>query len=230
MAICIPILIDAALDFVSHMEPSKYQSYIPRRELFLAVILPDLFIICYVLPYHEFDWMPGLISFRDTLFNYAFLSYMNRLYPKIWSKKLILFVGALIMISNVIISYPEVFTEAQLIIQVLIGIAFGVMIFLLIRWFRYSRTVKDKSEQNPVLLCNLYCIAYSIFFFGVWINNFIPSMIADPDWANNGCGYKYLILYTCLLAVCTLLVTCVSSRIAKLESIEAKVIFEYCKL
>ena len=56
IAICLPILIDVALDFIFNAASSKYQSYIPRRELFLAVILPDLFIMFYILPYKEFDW------------------------------------------------------------------------------------------------------------------------------------------------------------------------------
>ena len=62
--------------------------------MFLAVILPDIFILAYVLPYEAYDWMPGLVGVRDTLFNYAFLSYMNRLNPGVWGRSSVIFVSS----------------------------------------------------------------------------------------------------------------------------------------
>jgi signal transduction histidine kinase len=72
-------------------------------------------------------------------------------------------------------------------------------------------------------MCSIYAISYTIFILGDWLIYFAPQPI-NPDWSN--VGANYLTMYTYLMAGCTLVITVITSRFARLEAEDSKVSYK----
>eukprot|EP01036_Dinobryon_divergens_P045606 gene45606-60955_t len=57
---CAPILLESLFDVINRQNRPALEKYIPRREIFFIIVLPDIFILVYLLPYRQFDWLAGV--------------------------------------------------------------------------------------------------------------------------------------------------------------------------
>lgn len=247
LASTFPIVIDYVFDlinYISHKEwniftrksinrsESTYK-FIPFREIALLLILPDLLFLFWIIPNQQYDYMPGLIGVRDTMYVYSLLTYLVQFGNPIWTWPSTILIAASLMAANVlgtcsVLSVDPNFLAANTyILPFLVALGLFNLLVTLVRWFWYLWTVtpRNSSEKLRNDLCSAYAIFATIFILGDWLIFFAPQPI-DPDWSN--VGAKYLSLYTYLMAFCTVMVTVITTRNAREDSINTKVIMYNC--
>ena len=231
-ASCAPLVVDYIADILSNAPKDSFSNFIPRREIFLILIVPDMIILIYMLPYELYDALNGLICARDAIFNLAMLSYLNALGPHLFTKKVIYSVAFLIMISNGLIAFsvvtnnPRNWNIMTTAIICSMTIAFAILSITLTKWYNYVRQLKVHEIEIHHRFCNVYAGVYMCFLLGAWLPFMIPDMTRDPSWGLYGVNYgvNYLSLYSLLLASCTVIISVMTTRLARYESNETKVI------
>eukprot|EP01041_Mallomonas_annulata_P004102 gene4102-8157_t len=196
---CAPILLESLFDVINRQNRPALEKYIPRREIFFIIVLPDIFILVYLLPYRQFDWLAGVVTVRDTLFNYAFLHYLYNLCPHIWTKFSMLTVASCVMLVNAfeIYSIMNVDEDLESICDILtrlfVCIAAFILIPLYFKWFKYSSAIEDTTLRRKMQFCQAYAIVYAIFFIAVWSTVFVAD--SDKSWGCM-CGANFITMYT----------------------------------
>ena len=95
----------------------------------------------------------------------------------------------------------------------------------MIRWFRYVKLKynhgNNEQEDIRMILCSVCAVCYYIFILGDWLIFYAPKS-TSPTWTSI-LGYNYLTMYSYLMAGTILMISIISNRIIKKESLESKV-------
>lgn len=237
LASSVPLILEQLLDWISLLvilNPERkawgQASYIPFKEIILLIVIPDLLFLFWIIPYHQFDYMAAIIGARDTLYIYSFLSYIVHLRNPIWTWASSIYICFAFMFSNLLATCQSQLSNSSQSFMKFTSIvlpfcvALGILNILVnsIRWIHYVLTCEkgDKTEELKKLLISVSCMFYFIFVSGDWLIFFVPNV--SLGWTN--VGAYYLTLYTYLMALCTLCLTIISSRLLRIEATEAKVI------
>jgi len=118
----------------------------------------DILILLFILPFHQFNIMVGLIGARETMFTGCFLCYMRNLSPVVWTLPLISIVSLSFGVANVLDSFlivgctPHV--DALIVLRnILSATAFAALFYLNSRWIQFVWTLKDDTRRENESIC-----------------------------------------------------------------------------
>eukprot|EP01041_Mallomonas_annulata_P002223 gene2223-4321_t len=200
---CAPMMLESILDFISGKKRNASSKYIQRREIFFIIVLPDIFIIAYLLPYRQFDILSAVLSVRDTLLHFAFLHYLHNLCPLIWTKVPLIFVASFIMIGNALGHYLNMKINDQ-----------AILIRLYFKWFIYAAQIEDIDTKRRMKFCHAYAMLYGVIFVVDWL----PGLIAgsDKNWSFI-CGINYVTMTTYVSGASAMILSLVTSRLSRYD-------------
>ena len=230
LATTIPILSDYLFDrFLRLMnydenaskEEESSSIYIPLRETIAVLIVPDILILCWIVPFSYFDYLVLLFNARDTLFLYSFFRCLLKFENPVWTWKSLLLIGCPLMTNNVLISFATLSTDTTFIehagtaSQVLATVGLFSLSVNIIWWFWHFFHLDEKDVTIESYLCSAYVVLLAAFLFGDWVPLLLPTQPGDP-WS--AYGISYLTCYTYLMAGCTLCLTLISTRCASIDA------------
>ena len=184
----------------------------PLRAVIFLVILPDALFLFYILPQNQYNYIPGLVGARDTMFIYTFLAYMVNLQTPVWTWPRTIIIGISFMCAN-ILAYPSFPGISPTVTMCFVSIGLSTLALTILNWINYISHMDFDSLPANVRLCNVHVIFYTIFMLADWIPFYFPN--APISWTT--VGTNYLTMYTYLMASCILAVTVISTRMAKSE-------------
>ena len=228
------ILIDYIFDyclrrigFYSHSPAQKGAVpavYVPLRESIVYLLVPDLLILFWLIPYEHYEGMIVLVDARDTMYVYSILTCVTNFSNPVWTWKAVLVIGIPFMISNLLQSF-KIFLDSFLSAVLLyIFTSLGLFSYAVYVWWwvRHVANMKvDDISGTDTILCSAYVLFFGIFLLGNWVAAYLPTHEGDP-WSSDA-GVAYFTLYEYLMAGCTLCMTVMSSCCAKLAAAESKV-------
>jgi len=247
LSMSVPILADWFLDclaygfsyfhfhtmyiFDIHSKGSNYAA--PFREVIFLIILPDALLLFWFIPFKQYDILASLLGARDTMFMYSFLAYMVRYNNPIWTWRSVIVIVVSFMSANIILTIQsQVFSLSANILAVnsvllpfFVSLALLALSINMIRWFRYVKLKynhgNNEQEDIRMILCSVCAVCYYIFILGDWLIFYAPKS-TSPTWTSI-LGYNYLTMYSYLMAGTILMISIISNRIIKKESLESKV-------
>eukprot|EP01041_Mallomonas_annulata_P009280 gene9280-19259_t len=231
VAATVPVLLDLCLDYFSSrpelLHLSSYH-FIPKRSMFLAVTLPDLIILLVLIPYDQYSCLSGLINARDSLIICTFLSYMNKVSPEIFSRNLMIFVGACFQTLNIMdtLSYyiddERWFNNLYIIIFCILGVVALVLGYM---YKKLMNNIREKGYKRFSLNDNI-CHTYAAFFpLYIAIDWYFPTSmlqaVEDEKWTTF--GQYFMTTYSSVLLFCAIGITILISRISREELLQYSV-------
>ena len=157
------------------------------------------------------------------MYTFSMLTCLTRFSNPVWTLQSVIFIGAPLMVSNVLLSFQTFVDPFFLSVLLFICTSSGLLSLMVyvMRWLRYitNLNVQDVSSTNTIL-CSAYVLFLCCFLIGNWTVSYIPVDVGDP-WSS--VGVSYLTFYSYLIASCTLCTTAMASCCAKLDAVESKV-------
>lgn len=206
-------------------ESSVREVYVPLRESIVYLLIPDVLILCWLIPYERYDIFILLFNARDTMYVYSILRCLLHFSNPVWTWKAVLGIGAPFMVSNLLKSFapildPKVSTVLRYVFTSLGMASYAVYVCW---WILYVVNMKVGESSSAVdsILCSMYVLFFAMFLFGTETVSYVPLAEGDP-WSVRGASY--FTWYAYLMAGCTLCMTVMSSCCAKLTAAESKVI------
>lgn len=229
IAACSPLLIDYIADFFEKTHNDMASSYIPHRELFIALIVPDLIFLLYCIPYGRIDYLFAILNFRDTLINYATASYLNTLCPETFTSMFRLVITLCMVISDILSSFslhlsdPNVLYATSIINDIASWCGVVTVLLVYCRWHFFHRNSQDMRRHNVLKSCNIYASVYLIFCLVNFVSTLIPNSSNSEIWMIEY-GVWTLSAYTILMTGCSITVVVMITRLAREEVLETKVV------
>eukprot|EP01036_Dinobryon_divergens_P028865 gene28865-37876_t len=229
LATTIPILADYLFDrflrMMNYDENANKEDtssiYIPLRETIAVLIVPDILILCWMVPFGRFDYLVLLIGARDTLFTYSFFRCLLKFENPVWTWKSLMFIGGPLMINNILLSFitlshdEALIANGAIVSQALAAMGLFCLSLNVFWWFWHFAHLGEKDVTLGSYLCSAYVVLLVIFLFGDWVPLSIPATPGDP-WS--AYGISYLTCYSYLMASCTLCLTVISTRCAGIDA------------
>lgn len=221
--VTIPLLLEMLLEVIYPLSIIQFDVFIPNREIILALAVPDIIILGWIMPTKQYEILACLIGFRDVLLVYAFMLYMHKIYPNTWSFGSVIFIGVAMTGCNVLITYSVFmsklqFSNLQTIMSVILGIVFVVFFTCCYRWYINISSSPTYSSDTSALVCTTCTIFFSLFFCADWL----PTFYQDRPASWQQLGSDFVTMYSYMMAICTISVIVINSRVAKLETMRTK--------
>ena len=198
------------------------------QQIFLLLVVPDILILSYVLPYQKYDFFPGLVSFRDTMYIFSFLSFMVQMKIPIWNWKWSFWVCFSLACSNILATFQMLYTDPNFavffyyLLIFTISMSIGILFVMTTRWFIYLWAAEDKAHRARNNLCSICVISFVLFILADWVPLYIPPSQMDEDWIP-GTGVSYMTMYTYFMTLSFVTIMVVSSRLTRIEATEFQV-------
>ena len=204
-------------DFITYFEFPK--------ELLLLILAKDLVLIFYILPYQQYDYLPGLISSQDILFTWSYLYNLVRLGTPVWSFPKVFIIGSLFAVANIIYSWSSMNEQAfynsdiTTFYFILVFSAFIILLVVVGQWIYYIWNTIDESTDMltylKIIQASIFILFFLVYIFVDWVSLFNPSH--SQTW--NAYGVNYLTTMVYLMTGCTAIVSVISGRVSKFGSI-----------
>lgn len=244
LAATIPIFLDLVVDllttklFSEAIQLEDSVTNIPFREIVLLLIIPDILLVFWILPYARFDLVAPLITSRDTMYTFCFLSYMVQFNNKYWTHWTTVMINGPLMVANIMVSFSVVTTadpKSQYIFNfaliILISIGLSSLTVTLARWYWFVLGSGNYDPSHPNyspcskrfktnFLCTIFATLLAIFLYMDWII-FYLQLPNSSSWSLVGCDYLSTYNYT--MAACTVCMTVFVNRFARLEAVDTRV-------
>eukprot|EP01041_Mallomonas_annulata_P007306 gene7306-14899_t len=222
IAVGFPMLLDYAFDRFGANHLKRAKGLIPRRDVTLALIVPNIILIAYVLPFEKYSYLPCITKARECFYSYSFFLYASKHCRPIWTKRTVSIPLVAFGISNVIGCinpfYHGAFNPILNILQPLFAfitvITFARLYYLYSTHIREDKTLNSKENhyQNSIYINSAFTLG--IFFL-------ILNYALDHDtWETT--GYLYLTLYTYSLCIFATVVTVLNGRIVRIEAAQTQ--------
>ena len=221
----VPVLLDILLRPM--LKLPNLRRHVPRRELIALLIIPDILLITYILPYRQYDVMPGLFGLQDTLIMYVICSNMRALEPNVWNLRSIAFICGPLISANVICSFQLVSVNEHemycymITRMVLVSIAILMLVYCVFRWMRHCAQIGASNGVVEARVCSVYIFACVVFVLVDWMPSFFPHV--SPSWYAS-IGSSYLTLYTYMFACMSVILTITTTNFVRLEAHESEVL------
>lgn len=237
----LPILLDSICDFLIHKFSKDKETLfnispinIPFREIIFILIIPDILLLLWIFPCSKYDLIAPLIASRDTMYIFCFLAYLVKFGNRIWTQSTIVLIGGPLMITNVFITCEVLLSDYspyqdayQVITPTLISLALAAVTITLMRWYYYMIYEKDYSEivlesarSKNDFMCTIFCTLLGMYLYLDWVIFYIPQPISST-WSY--IGPDYLSMDNYLMAGCTLCMTTLINRFARVDAIDSRV-------
>eukprot|EP01041_Mallomonas_annulata_P010909 gene10909-22771_t len=219
IAVGFPMLVDYAFDRFGANNLKREKGLIPRRDAILALMVPNIFLIAYVLPYKKYSYLPCATKMREVFYTYSFLSYATRYCAPVWTNKSILIpaiafslaeaIGAINPCNKSVSSYML----WNLIQEILNFVTLTSYLILFYRYVRYIGKMKETKPEQSHYQNNIYVFAFISLGISLIIMNF---SLDHKTWATS--GYTYLTLYTYSICIFGTSVSVLNGRIVRIEA------------
>ena len=228
LATTVPILADyffeRFLKFTDQNDGNtkKEEVPIPLRQTIALLIIPDVLILFWIIPFGLYDYLMVLADARDTLYTFSLLVCVIQCRNNVWTRKPLLLIGGPLMINNVILSFSSLSSDEEFLYYsgivsiVLVSIALAALLVYVVIWFQHFSSLLSNGEATmQSYLCSTYVVLTAIFLLGDWVPRFVPT---EPGDAWSSVGLSYLTCYSYMMASCTLCLTVISSRCAAVDA------------
>ena len=198
--------------------------YVPLREWVIYLLIPDILILVWLIPYECYEGMLVMLNARDTMYTYSILMCLTNFSNPVWTWKAVILIGVPFMISNLMASFEIFLSSGFLVVLSSIFTSLGLLsLMVYIRfWIIHIANLKvEEVSGTDTILCSAYLIFFSVFLLGNWTVSYFPTNVGDP-WSDDE-GVDFFTWYAYLMAGCTLCMTVMSSCCAKLAAAETKV-------
>ena len=207
------------------LESGVREVYVPLRESVIYLLIPDLLILFYLIPYERFDIFMLIFHARDTMYVYSILRCLVNFSNPVWTWNAVLMIGAPFMMSNLLKSFATIIGPVISAVLRYVFTSLGLFSYVMYVWWwiLYIVNIKEDGRSNlESILCSAYVLFFAVFLFGTLTVSYIPA------WSLRGASY--FTWYAYLMAGCTLCMAVMSSCCAKLTAAETKVILllSYC--
>lgn len=229
LATTIPILVDYLFDrFLriveydgSSIKEDTSGIYVPLRETIAILIVPDVLILFWIIPFGLFDYLMVLSDARDTLYTYALLVCLVKCKTPVWTWKSLVFIGGPLMVNNILLSFSSLSNDSDFVENIgaaslaLTSVGLFSLLVNAVLWFRYFFRLSEQDATMESYLCSAYVTFTVVFLLGDWVPLFFPSQPGDP-WSS--VGLSYLTCYSYLMASCTMCLSVISTRCAGIDA------------
>lgn len=235
LATTLPNLLDGGFDYLSVLW-SKYRKltqeqtvldmstlYVPFRETIALLVIPDILLLAWILPYRNYDFYVILFQIRDLLYVYALFTGLKKFSNPIWTSRSFIFVCLPFMISNLITSFINfvLCIDFRIALYFFIVATFFVLVgFISLAvhaswWIQYVCGMKIEDFTIKTYMTSMYVVVYVGFLsysYGMAYYNYLGA------WGAFGNTYGIINCY--VIAGCTLFLTVVSSRCARVDAMD----------
>eukprot|EP01041_Mallomonas_annulata_P016906 gene16906-35078_t len=90
IAVALPMLLDYVFDRFSSNQDKIAKGLIPRRDVLLTLMLPNIIVIAFVIPYQKYSYFVCMWKIRELFYAYSFLSYSTTFCKPMWTAKSVL--------------------------------------------------------------------------------------------------------------------------------------------
>ena len=200
--------------------------YVPLRETVAFLLIPDILLLVWLIPFQQYDYMMVILDARDTIYTFSLLLCLVKFSNPVWTWGSLLCVGVPLMINNVLMSFSTLTSDLDFASDtitasyVLTSVALFSFIAHAVYWIWHLFHMKSEDVSIKTHLCSAYVVIVAAFLFGNWLPSYAPTEPGDP-WSN--VGITYLTCYSYLTASCTLCLTVISVSCARMDAIETKV-------
>lgn len=200
--------------------------YVPLRETVAFLLIPDILILVWLIPFQQYDYMMVLLDARDTMYTFSLLLCLVKFSNPVWTWRSMLFIGVPLMINNVLMSFSTLSTDLNFATDTItvsyVLTSFGLFSFFAnaVNWIWHLFHMKSEEVSIKTHLCSAYVVIVAAFLFCDWLPSYFPTNPGDP-WSN--VGLTYLTCYSYLTASCTLCLSVISVSCARMDAIETKV-------
>ena len=204
-------------DFITYFEFPK--------ELLVLILAKDLVLMLYILPYQQYDYLPGLIASQDLLFTWSYLYNLVRLGSPVWKFSKVFVIGSLFTIANLIFSWSSMSEQAYYnsdlatFFLVVVCVAFIILVVMVGQWIYYVWNTLNESADMltylKIIQASIFLIFFLVYIFVDWVSLFNPS--SSQSWNAYGANYLTTMIY--LMTGCTAIVSVISGRVSKFGSI-----------
>lgn len=232
----LPILVDYLFSYclkrVGYNKMSSTEKknpvYVPLSETIIFLLLPDILILIFLIPFEQYDFIVLLLNARNTMFIFAILTCLAKISNPIWTCNSVFFTGFPFLVSNVFLSFQSLTTGEFFIESLMQKISTSVGLLSLLvyvfQWNSYIFGLNTKEATNilskDIILCSAYTLIVFVFILGNSIISLLPTQPGD-SWSSTGAAY--LTWHSYSIAVCTVSMTVVSSCCSKLDAGESNV-------
>eukprot|EP01041_Mallomonas_annulata_P009743 gene9743-20262_t len=218
IAVSIPMLMDYVLDLLYRDRSSRSESFIPRRDLVLGLLLPDIFLLCYVVPLRHYELYPCIVSARDAFYFFCFVSHMIKSGSPVWTHKttsvLAIFVSAFKAFSSFDASLPKSkYPLFGMFTTITKYTAIFVVFSLFLWWFYRVYFNKESLPEKKLYEFNVYATSFFLLILSYVVLNLT---IAGDNWTVNDWGYTSA--YTYCISLFTTTVSVLNNRIVRIEA------------
>ena len=236
LATTVPIVVDQLFErflrivnFDGFINQEDSNIYVPFRETIAFILVPDIIILCWIIPFGRYDYLMAVLDARDTMYTYSILYCLTKFSNPVWTWKSLFLIGVPFMIANILTTFSTLSSDLYFIensgIASLILICLGhfSLVVHVIYWIRYLYRMDIRDVTIGTHLCSAYVLIVVVFLLGDWVPSYAPSKPGDPWFIE---GVSYLTCYSYLMASCTLCLTVISTRCAGIEA--TRVIYHSC--
>ena len=205
-------------------------------DILLLVMITDLILLSYIIPYQIFDALPGLLCCRDILFTWSFLLNLHKLGGSVWTLPKVSFIMFFSVLLNWIYAWSPML-ESEEIMFILLNIQYILISFMILalllfttQWFHHVYNSNYENLDLQTILRNMQTSVFAIFICIYIIYDFTPGLAATTLPTNWGpYGETYLTMLTYMMAGCVLCVNVITTSISKIGSLEISKVLSYCK-
>ena len=200
--------------------------YVPMWETIAFLLVPDILMLCWLLPYQKYDYMMVLLDARDTMYTFSLLLCLVKFSNSVWTWRSLISIGFPLMINNILLSFSTLTSDLEFVENTITAsyvlTSAGLLSFLahVAYWIWHVLHMSATDVSMRTHLCSAYVVIATVFLLGDWIPSFTTTTPGDP-WST--VGLVYLTWYSYLSASCTLCLTVISTSCARMEAIETKV-------
>ena len=226
LSLSIPVIVEILIRCVMISDFSELkQAVAPNANLLFCIMVPDLVILFYVIPYQDLEIMQYIIHARIILIDWVCFSFLETNGGHVWTR-----VGTLIIVlsecisraTNVYICYFTGSITSFLSFISVISDNVSTIFFMIyiIKWIIYViNERKRKSLSKEDSLCNIYALALLVCCIGVGINYYIhDNSLTVFDWDPTN-----LTVHTLCFTVFYILVIVFEGRVAQRDMMKTKV-------
>ena len=159
IGICIPVTIDYILDIFYYGSMDKESGYIHRGILLINALVPNLIILCYIIPHKSPIYIPLLYQIRCTVALFCVLAYLYEFGSAVANGKIFF----LLCLASVISIVMRLFTSMSslTIFSTLFTISiFLLTVMLLIFTFKWVQYIRKKQPKSSLSIGHIICSVY----------------------------------------------------------------------
>ena len=193
------ISIHMLVDYIGHFLFTKvrfwsFRDFGSNMIILIAFfLLPNLALLCYVIPYLDTMVFHGVQMYRFNIMIFSTLALLNYCGDHIWSKFIVMKISLSLTAGSILCFYSFFFTGKSFLVLRILSFfcyAIGTIIFSIsfYRWIKHIiSTLKLHNRINiDEYCCNIYLFSFLFTVLGISLLTFSSGV---PNWYNYNLNY-----------------------------------------